>query len=508
MRALNQSISNAVLVSLAAACTPHEPALTPPPAPSPEPAIVQELEPVPDPPARIAPTLPPLAPKRPLAQLELRWTNYDQQDRGADPLWSVGTQLAPIPEALATVLGLGGPPEPRDSLPLDDIVRRAGPLVLALAPDRMTAYEAGHEGLRWDLRNEEGARSYLHYVGERVLLAVRSDAAGDTLGAWALEDGRRLWLRTPGGPNEFERIRELGGEASEGWGWMLHEGGFESFDLLSGQTRWTTPVETDCGVVVGEGQIIIERSTSYRVLEPDTGAEREEFPARTRRRCAWSDYTLPAGVIEGNRLLNFENPSDLPTQLWSYPLGGEGESWRATTNHGTNVLAADHDAVYVASPDELGLVALDAQSGAPVYEFGFGEWFEVQVQPVGGEAGPVVLVHGEQGVDWLFARGEQASPPEPWEIRGRLVSDGYLDKRRLKGVRLEVGGVVVKTDKRGRFVARGSGRGVVQISMVEDEDSYDPSGGSRVEFEPALVRLDGSERYEAGDISTYEGWYE
>ena len=41
-----------------------------------------------------------------------------------------------------------------------------------------------------------------------------------------------------------------------------------------------------------------------------------------------------------------------------------------------------------------------------------------------------------------------------------------------------------------------------------EEAYYDPETGSHVEFEPRRVLLDGSGRYEIGEIQAYEGWFE
>lgn len=493
------------LAGLALACTPRPPAIV---GPAPEPAspaqpIVREAEPEPEAPALVAPSLPALAPVRPLAHLELRWQHH-YADEPAAHRWTVGTRMLGIPDALAEALGLAGPPEAFAGLGRDEDanLERAGSLVIAASIEQYTAYEVGTGGVVWKTPAAVG-RSYLHVVGQRVLVTVFNHGSGEQFSAWALEDGRRLWTRTRG----FESISALETDGERGY--LTSDAGLEAFDLVTGETSWTMPLaDPSCGFAVDGDRVVVEDPQRARILDAELGTELGRVGPVVGH--CLLDYFGSGLALDDGRYYVFDGSGvprhEAPDLLRAYDLDTQAELW-SVSGFDSAQLVADHDAVYLTRGSQT-FVALDAATGTVAYEYGIGQWFWIDVQPVGGEAGPLVIIEDDEQGLRIFARGTRASAPESWEVRGRLVSD-HLDKKRLREVEFEVNGVEAKTDGRGRFVVRGTGRGVVRVEVpFDDESSYDPNTWTRVEFGPQQVELDGSGSYDLGEIESYEGYIE
>jgi hypothetical protein len=222
------------------------------------------------------------------------------------------------------------------------------------------------------------------------------------------------------------------------------------------------------------------------------------------------DYSFAPGVIAEGRLFAFDSDSQTNSSpLRAFDLQTQRELWRAEGFVDHLIVAAD-DGVYVTGLSERVLFALDAATGKIEAEISIGSSFDVSIEPIGGAAGPLLVVRDLYVGQWILGRVDPAPTPESYLIRGRLSPTEGLSRRRVAGVRVQVVEQVVKTDKQGRFSARGATLGVIPVSPADDFYEYQEAdyGRSRVAFDPRKVVLEGKGTYELGDISAYEVWSE
>lgn len=157
-----------------------------------------------------------------------------------------------------------------------------------------------------------------------------------------------------------------------------------------------------------------------------------------------------------------------------------------------DVLHVDHDAVYVMRNNH-DLVALAADTGVSEAELMIGMPFMLRVEPVGGAGGPWVVLEDQERALWVIGRREQPVVAEAFEIRGRLVPIDGLDPKSIGRTQLEVAGQQVETDSKGRFVLHGRGRGFFSIEPKQ----------MTIDLEYGRVQIDGTGRYDLGEIETY-----
>jgi len=497
MRTVNSIVTACALVC---ACTPHDDPTDPPgERVDVAPTVVQEAEPAIPIPDVVAPPLPELAPARPLANLTPVWTQLTGTP--ASMIHAVGRAPVAMSASDAATLGLTGPSSDLAGLAGLEPVEVAGPLLLLRKFDQFSALELGTQAVRWSSSN---GRSYAQFVTPRVFVAEFYGSDVDHVAAWALADGREVWRRTGGGGEIFARIRAM--SADETRGYMMHDDSLEAFDPDTGATLWTYPVaEMGCGATSGEDKVVLERPHEFVVLDADTGKPLGQIPTPNKQECAWESYDryIAPPVIANGRLHVLEgDQADLGSDraLRVIELDDFTEVWRAKGFDG-DLLVVDHDAVYLSR--EAILLALDAETGKVQTELSIGMPFDARVEPVGGAAGPFVIIEAENGSTWILGRGETPPTFEDFEIRGQLSSD-YLEPRKLAGVRVRVAGKEVETDKRGRFVVRGRARGAVQVHTPSR--AYDGASDewSWIEFEATQVVLDGSGKYDLGLIDTWE----
>jgi outer membrane protein assembly factor BamB len=499
-------VVSSLTLSLASACASHEDIPDPGP-PVLEPALMQEAEPAPVLPAVVAPPLPELVPTRPLENLRPLWHSIPGLDQPASTLLGVGQTGVQISSADATGLGLIGSGVELSALPITQwrSVRVAGPLVLLDTTDTYTAFDIDTNQVRWTGQLPD-ARSYMSIVSPRVLVAYYYETAADSLLGWSLHDGGQIWQREGQSDVDFDRIKWL--ETDGVRGYFTSALGLVAFDLHTGATLWSATISSeDCGVAVGEGVVVIEDPAGHRMLEAELGREIARFDGRGTASCTWALYAdagVAPAVIDGERLYAFD--SQVPAQglapLRAFALDTRRELWTAS-GFDDDLLVVDHDAVFV-SRDERALLGLDADTGQPRMELSIGAGFNVYVEPVGGAAGPYVVVSDDEFGEWVLGRADTPTTPEAYELRGQLIAEPGLQKRRLAGVRVRVGEQIVKTDKRGRFIAKGSASGAVRIEQAAEFGEYDPGTWTQVAIDPQRIMLDGSGRYVLDSILAYE----
>lgn len=515
-----------VLVGLVAAigCAPHgdEPRslLQPPthdeveqPLDRVERSIVVEAEPpVPAPPV-IAPRLPDLAPSRPLAHLAPLWHDGDAFRPRMHTAIAVGNSAVALDPSAAAGLGLGrvapvtvNGVAPAGSFPL----QFAGPLLLLTSYSSFAALEAPAK-VAWTTPDLP-ARSYIHVVGESMFVASHYGPDADHLLAWALHDGREQWSRVGSPTGSFTRIKLLW--ADENNTYLLGDRGLLAFDPVTGASTWDiTLASPDCGVATGEGFVVVENPDGYLVLDAATGIPQGRLPDSAVTSCAWMSHSYQNGVAPGiiaqGRLFALEGsaPTGMTSPLRAYDLRAKKSLWRVEGYSG-ELLVADHDAVFVNSPRRTLLVALDAASGRREAEISIGAAFYLSVEPVGGAAGPLLVLDDDDLGQWILGRTDPAPVPEAYVIRGRLIPEKGLARRRVAGVRLIIGEEQVRTDKQGRFSARGTTLGVISVGPPEDLYNYQDDGDedyyTRVTIDPQKVELQGKGTYDLGDIVAYE----
>gem|GEM_PF-3382337 len=500
-------------------CTGHDES-DPPAIVEPELGLVAEVEPSPVLPAIVAPALPELAPTRPLAHLELLWENGGE-DSGAKSAWALGTSVVVASQADAEGLGLVGPAVDLSSLaaswevPQDELwpVAVAGPLMLFNERQREFSVVERNTGvLSWQTEPKGGVRRYGHFITPRLLVTLDYGPDSDRLTAWALEDGREVWQVGGEGPNSdiagSIRFRAMWTDGERGW--VSSRKQLTAFSLATGKKLWAVPLEDhECGMAVGDGVVVVEDSAGHRLYDAELGEELGRLPDSPARSCGWGGYGVASGVIDSGRLYAIDSGTMGEGegefgQLRSYDLATRRELWAVKRGLTPDVLVVDHGAVYmVGNPYQLR--ALDADTGETRAEIEIGSSFELRVEPVGGAAGPYLVVEGAYARQMVIGRTEQKNEPERYELHGRLVPSEGMRAKQMRGVSVRVGGRSVETDKRGRFVHRGTARGVLVVEVDQEVDiDQDAEVAHMIIFEPLRVRLDGRGRYELEDIEAWE----
>lgn len=451
------------------------------------------------------------APTRPLANLGVLDRNED--DRSV--WWALGDTMIALTPAGGAALGLTEhvqvglkPAALKDFHPrrwLGDMVLMSNNSSYDL---KFAAVEPATFKLRWQIAFGGSGRSYEQVVTPRVLVVALATDANSGLVGYALDTGREVW-RVPGGAEAgFVHIKKL-----------LHDGekllvwantGVLAFDANTGAKLWTAPLEADCGVAAAPGWLVLEDPSGHRVIDLASGAALRRLGSPGR--CGWAPSQwqgwIPAGTFAGGRFVVFDPPAhgadDSPaarSTLRAFDLTSGAERWQRPKLR-LQEMVGDQDAVYVL--DGARLLALDAATGVTAADLGLGLGASVvEVQPGGGAAGPLVVVDIDRAGQWVFGRKPEPTPPESYVIRGRLVAGEALERWQVGDVPVRVGGRVVRTGKDGRFEARGKDVGAVGVSLGTDRGP-DQRGGSRVTFEGATVVLEGSGRYDAGDIELTE----
>lgn len=497
MRRCHTGLLAGSLLTLASmACASHEDEPVEPTVRRESPVAI-EAEPVAPLPAEVAPPLPELAPTRPLEHLGVLWVDDGATPRGR--LWPVGRSPVAIADADAKVLGLTGPTVDPTAMGLAAANPEgfAGPLLLMYLDDRVTAVDPASGGTRWTTRAIEGSRLYWTALGRRVLVAQHYGPGYDRLIAWTLESGVPLWERLGVDDGDFDRIRQLWTDGERGY--LRAEDAFVAFSLDDGSTLWTvSPASLSCGMVTADGLAIVEDPDGPKILDAATGQLRARVELDRPTPCTWEAYRLGGGAaaIAEGRLLAF-----VGDQLEAYSLDDGARLW-STPSGDASMVWADHDAVYV-DRDRQELVALDAKTGRVRTTLMIGVPFSMRIEPVGGAAGPYLVGMDDLGGRWILGRRDAPVASEAYEIRGSVAPTDGLTMNDVRGLSVSVGGQLVKTDRRGRFVAKGEGRGFVVVERPDPYSDYDAQAWSTIMVESARVRLDGSGRY---DVGAREAW--
>lgn len=443
-----------------------------------------------------------LAPVRPLANLAI----LDHQDSVYDPplLWTMGAAFVPLPVEVGARLGLqqhlqhGARPTALKSF---RPVRWLGDAVLlsdASSYDfKLASIDPSTYRLRWQAALGTMGRTYKQVVTPRTFVALFNGDI-DRLAAFALDSGREVW-RVDGGPAApFGHVKELWADGERGF--LLGDRGLVAFDANTGATLWSLTLAPECGLVAAPGLLVVEDPAAYRVIDPASGAELRRIGAP--KGCRWEAAGYEArsyGAVADGLLVTFDplpaEGADEHGALQAYDLATGAARWRLPKVE-KQPLVVDHDAVFLSRGPEH-LVALDAATGVEQVEISIGSSFSLAVHPVGGEAGPLIVVEGNG--QWVLGRGTAPVVPEAYTIRGRVVSPEHVPRRSHVNLPVRVGEKVVRTDERGRFEARGKAIGAVVIGLGSGRGP-DVRGGLRVRFEDQAVFLDGSGTYVHPDI--------
>ncbi len=465
-----------------------------------------EAEPARELPAIVAVALPELVPTRPLAHLAPLWRHGEASGPPASTYAAVGETPVAMPASAARMLGL-----PDASVDLARVANPAsrlaalawaGPL-LVLGSGTNFAGATTTSELIWT--SPGTLSSYAHAISPRMLIASLYELEEDRLIAWALADGREQWRRF--GKGEFRRIKKLWSDGERGY--LLGDLGLLAFDPNTGATLWTSALgSSECGVASEGDVVVIEDIAGHRLLDAKTGDEIARLPALAASSCGWESYAsegrAPATISAGT-LVAFDGPSEAvgPT-LRAFDLTTRTQRWQAT-GFDPDVLVADRHAVYVARGRSV--VALDAATGDEQAAIAIGSDFSLRVEPVGGAAGPLLVVWDDFG-EWVLGRAELAPKPESFVISGRLNATGSMDPKRVAGVRVRVGDQIVVTDKRGRFSAKGQAIGVIVVESAVDPYAgnydYDSDGYPPILITGPRVMLDGEGSYDLGVIEAFE----
>ncbi|MFV8753935.1 PQQ-binding-like beta-propeller repeat protein [Nannocystaceae bacterium ST9] len=458
-----------------------------------------EAEPARELPAIVAAPLPELAPTRPLANLAPLWR---VETEGPPPSTVVAVGTTPLAMHPTDARALGLPDASVDlasfeSPQLFPIVWAGSMLVLGSGTSFAGAVTTSQ--LAWLTPSHA---SYTSAISPRMLIASIYGSQDDRLIAWALADGREQWQRP--GNAEFKRVQKLWIDDARGY--LLGDLGLVVFDADTGATLWTSALAMrECGVASEGRVVVLEDPAGHRILDAQTGEAIARLPATGMASCGWEAYddgVAPATILDGT-LLAFDD-ADAALTLRAHDLATQAQRWQAT-GFDAEVLAADHDAVYVGRGRSL--IALDAATGKQQAAIAIGSEFSLSVEPVGGAAGPLVVILDDWG-DWVLGRAETAPAPESFVISGRLAATGGMDPQRIAGMRLRIGDQIVQTDKRGRFRAEGEAIGAIVIEpaanpYTNDYDA-DVDGYPPILIDGRQVTLEGKRSYELGTIAAFE----
>lgn len=388
---------------------------------------------------------------------------------------------------------------------------------------RYIAFERATGKLRWQLNLADLGTSYFQIVAPQTLVVDFYGDKEDTLIAFALASGREVWRLRGGEGSPFTRLRDVWSDDDRAY--VVGDRGLVAVDPATGAVVWSgVAVDEGCGVAEhDDGKLLIEDPAGHRLIDRATGElERRLAPAARPRRkrvvdehgdevvppdCRWNinawDGGVAPAVIERDLLLSFDPPNARGTStLRAFDLEAGIERWRRP-GLGVSVLDADHDIVLAERTGEL-LLILDAATGQTRAEFSFAGSFEANIQPGGGDAGPLVVVASWASGDWILGRAADPPAPESFTVRGRLVPE-YLPRRKAAGVPVRVGEKITRTDDHGRFEARGRALGAVNVALGSDRGP-DVPGGLKVRFESVPVILQGRHSYDVGDLPLHE-WY-
>jgi outer membrane protein assembly factor BamB len=453
------------------------------------------------------PTVP--APVRPLANLGI----LDRNEREEGVFWALGDEMIPAMPTVGAALGLTEhlqvslkPAALKDFYPR----RWIGDMVLM---SNNSSYDLKFAAvdptfkLRWQLALGGSGRSYMQVVTPRTLVVVFSNDASSALIGHALDTGREVWRVRGGDKSAFTHVKRLWHDGERVF--ALTESGVVALDANTGANLWVATMGA-CGVAAGPGRLVLEGEDGHRVIDLASGETVRKLGAGGR--CSWGtdrwEGWTPGGVFAGDRLVAFdppalgadEEPASAST-LRAYDMTSGAELWRRP-NLPVQNLVGDQDAVFVTDGERL--LALDASDGVTRVEMTFGgQVSKVRVLPGGGEAGPLVVLDSYGIGQWILGRKPEPTAPEAYVIRGRLKPDQGLQRWQAGNVPVKVGSRVVRTGRDGRFEARGKTIGAVSVALGTDRGP-EMRGGSRVRFEDTAVVLDGSGKYDAGDIVLYE----
>ena len=462
-------------------------------------------------------------PVRPLANLGILDLNEGQEG----VFWALGDEMIPATPAVGAALGLTEhlqvalkPAALKDFYPR----RWIGDLVLMSNNSSYDLKFAAVEPtfkLRWQIALGSAGRSYMQVVTPRTLIVVLSADTSSAVIGYALDTGRELWRVRGGAGAGFTHVKRLWHDGEQVF--ALSDGGVLAFDANTGVKLWTAPIG-NCGVAETPGRLVLEGEDGHRVIalvNREKSSKNTTVPVargETLRkigppgRCSWGtdrwEGWTPGGVFAGSRLVAFDPPAlgadEQPAStstLRAFDLMSGAELWRRPNLH-VQQLVGDQDAVYVTDGDRL--LALDASNGVTRVEMTFGAQIaKIRVLPGGGEAGPLVVVDSYGVGQWILGRKPEPTAPEAYVIRGRLKPSEILQRWQAGNVPVKVGSRIVRTGRDGRFEARGKTIGAVSVALGTDRGP-EQRGGSRVRFEDTTVILDGSGKYDAGDIDLYE----
>lgn len=464
------------------------------------------------------------APTRPLANLAI--LARDDHEGGGATYWPVGDRYVALEPAAAAGLGLGDPVD-LGALPAAlRGLRAEAPLGgMALlssgwsANRSFVALERQTTTVAWQRSLSDLGPSYVDFVGPRTLVVGLYGEGADSLVGFALDDGAEVWRMDGAVDGDLQRVRGLWTDGERGY--VTGDRGLVVFDPTDGAILWTDGgVGQGCGVITGEGLVVVEEAARFRVLDAPTGAAVSEV-ARPGGGgpCRWEVSAYDGGVAPGalaGGVLFLVEPTktgrgdDVAVKeaaIYAVEIEGGAVKWRRAGFDGRTLLA-DHDAVYASRAEEW-LVAVDAATGEPRVEVSFASSFTAEVVAAGGEAGPLVIVDAEQSGTWVLGRGPEPVPPERFTIRGRVVPDEGVPKRRAVGARVRIGERWVRTSAGGRLLGKGRGLGAIAVAPRSDEALYEAaehSWGPFFTFTPSYVVLDGSGTYDVGDLTLFR-WY-
>ncbi len=170
----------------------------------------------------------------------------------------------------------------------------------------------------------------------------------------------------------------------------------------------------------------------------------------------------------------------------------------------------DDDTIYVRRADDTTLalndhgtevVALDRATGALVWKRPLGRTNAIALVP--SSDGPPTLVVEAMGRETIaFARAERPEKPVSVTISG-VVRAEELTPMTLAGLRVKVGDAIATTDTAGRFTARVTAAGAVEVKLM-DLPVINPKPVAPVVSEATFVNVDRlSEAYSA-DVIVHE----
>jgi hypothetical protein len=196
--------------------------------------------------------------------------------------------------------------------------------------------------------------------------------------------------------------------------------------------------------------VLSDASTGLVVLDAATGRTRA-----THRLDPAPNWECTKSAAERSTFYYAAAQSEQTSRLIAVDLD-RGERWRTRIAGEIAAIAADADAVYLSTYQEL--VALDPKSGGVRWSWGVDGWHE----PIAlAHKGAPYLVAKRGGIVVVFGRGLAPVPTEKFRVTGRLVRGTTAHD--LFGVRVWWGAFSTTTSRDGRFELDARGRGVVRL---------------------------------------------